>query len=113
MSTKKDCFVLIGSQDGGFFDKSTDRLLSWKRLLEFLDKYGTGPKTDDIHTCRACGGSKHFIHFQHVRCSDSTEEYEVCTDCKSAFLTMQYGFLGILKAQGKYEDLICKLYALL
>ena len=68
---------------------------------------------ENEQVCRICEKLKHFIHFQHIRCSDSTEEYEVCTDCKSNFLTLQYGFLGLLDNSHKYEDLICKLYALL
>ncbi|KKK65835.1 hypothetical protein LCGC14_2970140 [marine sediment metagenome] len=66
---------------------------------------------EDEQVCRACRKSKHFIHFQHVRCSDSTEEHEVCTNCKSAFLTLQYGFLGKLSNPNKYEDIVCKLYS--
>jgi len=48
----------------------------------------------DYRVCPVCKQEKHFIEFQDVRCSDSIEEYHICTDCKSRFLHLQYDFLG-------------------
>ncbi len=60
--------------------------------------------------CQVCKEDLADILFQHVKCSDSTEEHEVCTNCKSDFLTLQYGFLGKLGLPNKYKKLIRRLY---